>query len=170
MRQGFGLNTNLFETNLLNLSVVIAIVVTVVGDAFSEILAQRQKRVMSALQDADRKSQDAQKRWEDAEKSIKAARLRAQDIRRQAIQAVEQENRKAKEQLEIDLQRLRERGEQAIKLEYRRTVQIINKKVVTLALITAESTLRTTLCPQDQSSSKQVKLNDLYVSETFSRL
>ena len=44
MRQGFGLNTNLFETNLLNLSVVIAVVVTVVGDAFSEILAQRQKK------------------------------------------------------------------------------------------------------------------------------
>ena len=170
MRQGFSLNINLFETNLLNLLVVITIVVTVVGDAFFEILAQRQKRIMSTLQDADRKSQDAQKRWKDAKKSIKAARLRAQDIRRQAIQAAEQENYKAKEQLGIDLQRLRERGRQVIKLEYRRTIQIINKKVVALALITAESTLYIILCPQNQSCSKQVKLNDLYVSETFWRL
>ena len=136
MRQGFSLNINLFETNLLNLLVVITIVVTVVGDAFFEILAQRQKRIMSTLQDADRKSQDAQKRWKDAKKSIKAARLRAQDIRRQATQAAEQENYKAKEQLGIDLQRLRERGRQVIKLEYRRTIQIINKKVVALALMT----------------------------------
>ena len=170
MRQGFSLNINLFETNLLNLLVVITIVVTVVGDAFFEILAQRQKRIMSTLQDADRKSQDAQKRWKDAKKSIKAARLRAQDIRRQAIQAAEQENYKAKEQLGIDLQRLRERGRQVIKLEYRRTIQIINKKVVALALITAESTLYIILCPQNQSCSKQAKLNDLYVSETFCRL
>jgi hypothetical protein len=41
MRYGFGFNTDIFETNVLNLAVVVAIVVTVVGDAVATLLDQR---------------------------------------------------------------------------------------------------------------------------------
>ena len=56
MRQGFGFNTNLFETNVLNLAVVVGIVVTVVGDAVQSLLDQRRQNILSTLAEADKKS------------------------------------------------------------------------------------------------------------------
>jgi PII-like signaling protein len=55
MRHGFGFNTNLLETNVLNLSVVVRIVVKVVGDALRELLDQRRKAIVSTLTEADKK-------------------------------------------------------------------------------------------------------------------
>jgi F-type H+-transporting ATPase subunit b len=61
MRHGFGLNTNLFETNVLNLIVVVRIVVTVVGDALRNLLDQRRKVILSTLQEADKKKRERHK-------------------------------------------------------------------------------------------------------------
>lgn len=55
MRHGFGFNTNLLETNVLNLRVVVRIVVKVVGDALRELLDQRRKAIVSTLTEADKK-------------------------------------------------------------------------------------------------------------------
>jgi F-type H+-transporting ATPase subunit b len=68
MRHGFGLNTILFETNILNLIVVVRIVVTVVGDALRNLLDQRRKVILSTLQEADKKAREAQNRLEEAKK------------------------------------------------------------------------------------------------------
>ena len=35
---GFGINTNILETNVINLAVVIAVVISFVGDAVRELL------------------------------------------------------------------------------------------------------------------------------------
>ena len=61
MRHGFGLNTNLFETNVLNLAVVVGVVVTVVGDAVQSLLNQRRQNILSTLAEADKKAREAQK-------------------------------------------------------------------------------------------------------------
>jgi len=170
MRHGFGLNTNLFETNVLNLAVVVGIVVTVVGDAFRTLLDQRKKIVLSTLQEADQKAREAQQRLEEAQKSVETARLRAQEIRTQAIQVAEQESSMIQQQLQNDLQRLQERGQKAVKLEYQRTIQRVTQQIATLALTTAESKLLTILGSQDPNSSKQKDLNEMHVRETLCQL
>jgi F-type H+-transporting ATPase subunit b len=43
---GFGFNTNILETNVINLAVVIAVVVSVVGDAVRELLKNRKKQLL----------------------------------------------------------------------------------------------------------------------------
>jgi F-type H+-transporting ATPase subunit b len=55
MRHGFGFNTNLLETNVLNLRVVVRIVVKVVGESLRELLDQRRQTILSTLQEADKK-------------------------------------------------------------------------------------------------------------------
>jgi F-type H+-transporting ATPase subunit b len=160
MINGFGLNTNLFETNILNLTVVVGIVVTVVGDAIRVLLDQRRNIVLLILQEVDKKAREAQQRLEEARKAVETARLRAQEIRIRAIQASDQEKLTAKKQLERDLQRLQEIREKTLQLEYQRTVQIITKEVTSLALDTAEDTLRVAFSSQGQNCSKHKKLND----------
>ena len=170
MRNDFGLNTDLFETNVLNLAVVLGIVVTVVADAFRDLLDQRRKTILLTLQEADKKAREAQKRLEEAKKAVENARFRAQEIRIQAIQTAEQESFAIQKQLENDLQRLKDRSQQGIQLERIRTMQAIAQQVANLVLTTAESNLFASLGSQGQALSKQKELNEMHVRESFRQL
>ena len=126
--------------------------------------------VISTLQEADRKAADAQQRLEVAQKSIETASLRAKEIRIQALNAVEQETSIMRRQLEKDLLRLKERGRQAIQLEYQRAVQDVTQQISSLALTAAETKLLTIFNSQDRGLSKQKELNEMHVRETLCKL
>ena len=170
LRQGFGLNTNLFETNILNLTVVIGVVIKVVGDSLRTLLDQRRKTILSTLQEADLKANEAKQRLEAAQRTLEEARLRVQEIRTQTVRAIEREKSIAQKQLERDLNRLQERKDQAIQIERQRTTQLISHQISTLALTSAENILLNALGSQDISSSKQKELNEMHVRKTFCQL
>jgi F-type H+-transporting ATPase subunit b len=92
MRHGFGFNTNLIETNVLNLRVVVRIVVKVVGDAVKNILDERRQIILSTLQEADKKERKIQQQLREAKKALETAQITAQEIRSQSNEAVQQEN------------------------------------------------------------------------------
>ena len=170
LRQGFGLNTNLLETNVLNLAVVIGVVIKVVGDSLRSLLEQRRRTILSTLQEADLKAKEANQRLEAAQRTLEEARSRVQEIRIQTVQAVEREKSVAQSQLERDLRRLRDRRDQAIQIERQRTTQLISYQVSSLALNSAETILLNSLNPQEASNSKQKELNEMYVRKTFCQL
>jgi hypothetical protein len=58
----FGFNTNLLETNVLNLAVVLAVVVTYVGDALRGLLANRKQNILNNFQEAEQRASEAQER------------------------------------------------------------------------------------------------------------
>jgi len=170
LRQGFGLNTNLLETNVLNLAVVIGVVIKVVGDSLRSLLEQRRRTILSTLQEADLKAKEANQRLEAAQRTLEEARSRVQEIRIQTVQAVEREKSVAQSRLERDLRRLRDRRDQAIQIERQRTTQLISYQVSSLALNSAETILLNSLNPQEASNSKQKELNEMYVRKTFCQL
>jgi len=167
MRAGFGFNTDLFETNVLNLAVVVGIVVVVVGNALSELLDQRRQIILSTLSEADKKVQEAQRQLEEARKSVETARLNAIDLRRKAVQTVEQENVVIQKQLKDRLQYLQDTGKQTIELERQRIVQNIAQQVANLALNRTEILL---LSAFEQTNSKQKELNEKHIRDTFRQL
>ena len=170
MRGDFGLNTDILETNILNLVVVLGVVVTVVGDAVRALLDQRRESVLFTLQEADRKVREAQLLLEEANKAVETARFRSQEIRIQAVKSVEQERYAIQQQLKEDLQRLKDRSSKTVQLERRRTIQIITKKVADLALTTAENILLISFGSRGPSNPKQKELNEIRVTETFLKL
>lgn len=149
MRQGFGVNTNLLETNVLNLAVVIGVVIKVVGDSLRSLLDQRRQAILSTLQEADLKAKEAKERLETAQRTLEEARLRVQEIRIQTVEAIEREKSMAQKQLERDLNRLRDRRDQAIQLERQRTIQVISRQISDLALNSAENILLRALGSQN---------------------
>jgi F-type H+-transporting ATPase subunit b len=170
IRYSFGLNTNLFETNVLNLAVVVGIVVTVVGDALRTLLDQRRQVIFSMLQEADKKARESQKRLEDARNAVEIARLLAQEIRTQAIQTVEQESLIRQKQLEEDFQRLQERRSQSIVLARQQAIQSVVNEVSQLAVASAENILLDALGPNGKIYLKQKDLNEIHVRESFYKL
>ena len=170
LRQSFGLNTNLLETNVLNLAVVVSIVIKIVGDSLRFLLDQRRRIILSTLQEADLKAREAKQRLEEAKRTLEKARSRVQEIRIQTIQAIEREKSLAQKQLERDLHRLREGRDQAIQLERQRTTQFISYQIFSLALNSAENILLNALDSKNSSSLKQKELNEMYVHETLYQL
>jgi len=170
MRNGFGLNTNLFETNVLNLAVVVGVVVTVVGDALSTLLKQRREIILSTLQEADNKAIESKNRLDEAKKSLERSRISANEIRLNAIQIAEKESKEVQKQSKNDIKRLQERNQQIIQLERQQTIQIVSQQVADLALTIAENALLKTFGSNSSIRSKHKELNEKHIRETFRKL
>ena len=89
---GFGINTNILETNVINLAVVIGVVVTFVGDALKSLLENRRQAILNNLKEADQKALEAQERLEQAKNALNEAIKKADIIKQQSFTTAEQES------------------------------------------------------------------------------
>jgi F-type H+-transporting ATPase subunit b len=78
---GFGLNLDLFETNIINLAIVIAVLVSFLPGFIGGILERRRGAILSNLNDADERLQKAILSLEAAQKDLAAAQQKAEKIR-----------------------------------------------------------------------------------------
>jgi len=97
---------NIFETNILNLIVVITVVVNVIGDAANSFLNDRQKKIMDQFTDADRERDIANKRLEDAQLALETAKQYAHAIPTKYRALAREETLKDHQRLESELQRI----------------------------------------------------------------
>ena len=59
---GIELNLNIFETNLINLGIVLSVVFLVIVDAFKAALNERKEGILTALNEANERYEEAQTR------------------------------------------------------------------------------------------------------------
>ena len=74
-------NTNLLETNVLNLTFVIGVLATLGKDAFFEILEKRQSKIISSINEIEDKYKEAQNKLQTAEDKLKLAEQEANKIK-----------------------------------------------------------------------------------------
>ncbi|MEB3172268.1 MAG: F0F1 ATP synthase subunit B [Cyanobacteriota bacterium] len=78
---GFGLNLNLFETNILNLAIVIAGLWKFLPGFLGSILERRRQAILSDLSDAEERLASATAGLATAQQELAAAQQRAEQIR-----------------------------------------------------------------------------------------
>ena len=164
------MNTDFFETNVLNLFLVFAILLTFVGDAFRFLLDQRRRAILLTICEADEKATDAKKRLRNVQKAVVRARLRAKEICARAFQISMQEKLILQKQSEEALYRLRERVFRSIYSERQRTIQWITQEVVAVSLSSTEDILLAVFVARGFVISKQNELNEMHIRETFRKL
>lgn len=174
MRYGFGFNTDLLETNVLNLVVVIGIVVTVVGDAIRSLLDERRLTLLSSLKAATLRGVAADRELEEAQKALDISRLQAEEILNQARITVEKEKLLREQNLEKDLNRLKESNNQRIQIEQQRVIQCITREVMEEAFrIALEKLHLRVVAPQardSQMTRTQKETIEKALYETLPRL
>ncbi len=79
--QGFGLNLNLFETNIINLAVVIFGLYKFLPNFLGGMLERRRAAILSDLKDAETRLQEATKALDQAKKELASAEQKASQIR-----------------------------------------------------------------------------------------
>jgi len=138
---GFGINTNILETNVINLAVVIAIVITFVGDAFRELLENRKKTVLDNLSLADARAQEMEDKINQAKKQLQNAQHRANEIQKQGILAAEQEKKLCIAQAKDEANRLKQLKEDRLRFQQQKAIQQISQQIVALSVNQAQQSL-----------------------------
>ena len=130
----FGFNTNILETNVLNLAVVLAIVITYVGDALRGLLANRKQTILNNFREADQRASEAQERLNQARLQLEKAKTKADEISQQAVFTVDQEKKLILSQTQEDIKRLGTLQQETLKFEQQKAQNELAQKLVRLAL------------------------------------
>ena len=106
-----GFNTDIFDTNLINLSLVVGVVVTLGGDALTSALDERRRSILSSLEDANNKFNEAQNLLKSAQTKLEEAKMEAFSIEKAAPSEAKMTSDRILEVASNELQRLRTRAE-----------------------------------------------------------
>ena len=79
--EGFGLNFNIFETNLVNLAIVIVLLVKFLSGFLGGILERRRAAILQDLQDAEKRLKTATEELAKAQADLAEANKKAEKIR-----------------------------------------------------------------------------------------
>ena len=79
----FGINTDIFETNLVNQLIILAGVVVFGRDFLSESLGQRQAEIISGVEDSEKRLNEATTRLAEAKKQLSQARVIMDQIKKE---------------------------------------------------------------------------------------
>nr|YP_009329556.1 ATP synthase CF0 B subunit [Chlamydomonas leiostraca]APD80613.1 ATP synthase CF0 B subunit [Chlamydomonas leiostraca] len=156
---GFGINTNIFETNIINLAAVVGIVVSFVGNNLSALLEDRKKTILSNLEEANQRALEAQEKLNKAKANLELAKKKAQEIREEGIARATSEINTVVSQHELRLAKLDE-----FKNE---TVQFYQQKAFKEAYLYVVSRIMTRVrerLNRGLDSTYHVVVNNFYVS------
>ena len=135
--EGFGINTNLLETNVLNLAVVIGVLFVFGGDVLTSILKNRQELIVKSLNDAEERFQEATAKLETAKAQLEVAKAKAEEIRAQGLVTAKQGSENLLARAEEDIKRLEETKQTSLRCEEEKAVEEVCSRVRELALESA---------------------------------
>jgi len=105
--EGFGFNTNILETNAINIALLIGLLFYSFADVVKSTLQSREESISLNLDNAANKLIFANQRFKEAEEALEAIRIKAKEIKLQTIIQKEKvltaESKKFKEELVYEL-------------------------------------------------------------------
>nr|YP_007317197.1 ATP synthase CF0 B subunit [Monomorphina aenigmatica]AFZ88799.1 ATP synthase CF0 B subunit [Monomorphina aenigmatica] len=120
--EGFGINTDLFETNILNLSVVIGVLIYYGRIALGDLITDRKNTILRNLQEADNKLREAEENLAFANKNFETAKLKAEQIRSQGLVLSGQTSKALLDAVEEDIKRLKASNLSSIRFEEEKSI------------------------------------------------
>jgi len=141
MRCNLSLNFDVFETNILNLSVVVGTVVTVVGEAASTTLAQRRQKIQIMLQRIDKEVDAARIDLITANKRVETANIRSETIKTLRKNAIRENGTQENKQLRDEILLLRKKTEQSIQSDRYQRLKTAGQNVLRTRFTKVKHTL-----------------------------
>ena len=132
--EGFGFNGNILETNIINLSVVIAVVVSFGGDALKSLLENSKQTILLTLQQAEQRAQEAKEKLAEAKTQLELAQKKAIEIRQQGTITAEKEKQESINQTKAEVERLEDNKKQTLQLQRQKAIAQVSQQVISLAL------------------------------------
>nr|AJB98454.1 ATP synthase CF0 subunit I [Helminthostachys zeylanica] len=131
---GFGLNTNILETNVINPGVVIGVLIYFGKGVLTNLLDNRKNTILSTIRDAEERYGEATDRLKQARTRLQQAEVKADEIRSNGLVRMEREKQDLINAADEDLKRLEESKNSTIRFEEQRAIEQVRQQVSRLAL------------------------------------
>jgi len=159
LAEGFGINTDIFETNIINLAAVVAIVISFVGKNLSALLEDRKKTIVNNLQEASLRASEAQERLNVAKNQLELAKKKAAEIREEGILRATQEINNCVFQHEQRLSKLEEFKQETVQFYEQKAFKQAYMYVISRIMSRVKERLNKGL-----DATYHVVVNNFYVS------
>ena len=127
-------NPDIFETNIINISILLGGIIYLGSNALSESLSERQEKIMGAIQEADERLQQADARLAESEKQLEQAQLIIDSIKSDAETTARNVKTSILTDGKTEIERLTSTAKSQIGTIEARVRKQISEYVVTLAL------------------------------------
>lgn len=134
LAESFGLNTNILETNLINLAVVIGVLVYFGKGVLTTILNNRKETILSTIRDAEERYQEAIEKLNQARTQLEQAKAKAEEIRVNGILQMEREKQELIKAADEDSKRLEEAKNMTIRFDEQKAIVQIRQQVSRLTV------------------------------------
>lgn len=132
--EGLSLNTNLLDTNLINLAVVIGVLVYFGKGVLTNILNNRKETILSTIRDAEERYQEATEKLNQARARLEQAKQKAEEIRVNSILQIEREKEELIKAADEDSKRLEDSKNMTIRFEEQKAIVQVRQQVSRLAV------------------------------------
>ena len=132
--QGFGLNLNLFETNVLNLAVVIFGLYKFLPNFLGGMLERRRTAILSDLKDAETRLQEATKALDQAKKELASAEQKASQIRKDCKARAEAIRLESEKRTVEEMARIKQGAASDLNAEASRVTAQLRREAARLAI------------------------------------
>jgi F-type H+-transporting ATPase subunit b len=131
---GFGINGDIFETNLINIGILLGLLIFVGRGFLGKILSQRLESIESEIGDAERRKREAVEQLADQQEKLAQAQAECDRIRAAAAADAKVASEAILSTVASDIERLRESSAQEIAREQERTIAQLRQQVAEKAL------------------------------------
>jgi F-type H+-transporting ATPase subunit b len=145
VESGFGLNLDIFETNLINLTLLVGILVYFGKPVLSKILTERRSKIAEQIQAVEQKQKQAEVTLANEQKKLEEAKAIAAKIRSEATTNAQKARETILAQGEKEVQRLKEVAGKDLSSEQEKAIAQLRERVVALALERTRSQMENVL-------------------------
>ena len=132
--EGFGLNLNLFETNIINLAVVIFGLYKFLPGFIGKILEKRRSTILSDLNDAEERLTQAKNSLSKAKEELASAKQKAEKIRNDCKARAEAIRLESEKRTVDEMARIKQGAASDLNAEAARVTSQLRKEAAELAI------------------------------------
>lgn len=138
---GFGLNLDILETNLINLSILLGILYFYGSKIVSDILSERRSKISQQIKEVEQRKETAAASLAEEQKKLAEAKQTAEKIRQDATANAEKVKAAILAQGDKEVARLKASAAADLSSEEARAIAELKQRVSALALEKVESQL-----------------------------
>nr|YP_010336430.1 ATP synthase CFO B subunit subunit I [Goniotrichopsis reniformis]UNJ14836.1 ATP synthase CFO B subunit subunit I [Goniotrichopsis reniformis] len=159
--KGFGINTNILDTNAINLAILVGLLVYVGKGAITSLLDNRQQKVLNSLQEAEERQAQASTRLSEAKTQLAQTQIIIAEIKKEAEVTAQQVRESTFHQGKVDIERLVASGKVSIASAETQVKKKLLQQVASLAVERVLSQLKAELSTEMQSKIIDEKIASL---------
>jgi len=139
--EGFGLNLDILDTNLVNLTILIGLLLFYGRKFLTKLLTERRGKIEAEIKQAEQRAKDAAGALAGAQQKLAQAQAEAEQIHQNALSRAQQVKESILAEGQEEVTRLQATASQELSTETDKVIAQIKQQIVSLALAKAEAEL-----------------------------